>query len=353
MHINFVLPEISMTAVVGGYRVHYEYVNRLARRGHAVTLSHLVRVNGPVRGSSIRKTMAEGVGDRISWFDFDPRVEVTILPNGRFLKPADVLVLTSWQTAEFYGQRTDAAWVRAQVAYDYEFWATADASTRAAMARAFRKPELVVSTSRVVESMLRECGVRPAARIACGFDQETFRLRADDAPRDGTVGILLRDHESKRVDDAIAALAQLRNQRPGLRVLAGGQWSKSTPAWIERVDTTSDAALARFYNAVGIFVLASRHEGWGLPAMEALACGCAVISSRNGGVEDFLEDGVNALLFTPMNVEELAERIARLLDDAPLRAALAGRGPRTAASFTWDRAVEQLERLLLERLERT
>jgi glycosyltransferase involved in cell wall biosynthesis len=47
-----------------------------------------------------------------------------------------------------------------------------------------------------------------------------------------------------------------------------------------------------------VFMLTSRYEGWGLPATEAMACGAAVVSTRNGGTEDFLVDGAQLLLGT-------------------------------------------------------
>ena len=50
---------------------------------------------------------------------------------------------------------------------------------------------------------------------------------------------------------------------------------------------------------LAIYVLPSAYEGWGLTAVEAMACGAAVITTRNGGVEDFARDGDNALLVPP------------------------------------------------------
>jgi glycosyltransferase involved in cell wall biosynthesis len=91
----------------------------------------------------------------------------------------------------------------------------------------------------------------------------------------------------------------------------------------------------------------SHFEGWGLPAVEAMACGCALATADNGGCRDYAHDGTTALVVPPGEPARLAGAIDRLLRDQALRLRLAEAGRQEALRFTWDDAAARLEQLLL------
>jgi glycosyltransferase involved in cell wall biosynthesis len=95
-----------------------------------------------------------------------------------------------------------------------------------------------------------------------------------------------------------------------------------------------------------ITVAPSHSEGWGLPACEALQCGCALAASDVGGHREFLRDNFNALLHAPGDVEALQANIRRLLTDEPLRRRLAQQGLADMAKLRFEPAVERLEQIL-------
>ncbi|HEX4865748.1 MAG TPA: glycosyltransferase family 4 protein, partial [Acidimicrobiales bacterium] len=192
-----------------------------------------------------------------------------------------------------------------QLAYDYEFWMTAQSDTRERMARAFAYPDVVVATSHAVERMLIEAGREPDAMITAGLDLNSFRIVREPDLRNAVVGFIARDGPAKRTEDAIAALAQVRATHD-IRVIAVGPDRVELPPWVDRFDAPSDDTMRDFYNQLAVFLLPSLYEGWGLPAAEAMACGAAVVSTRSGGVEDFAQDGINALLVAPNDAASLA-----------------------------------------------
>jgi glycosyltransferase involved in cell wall biosynthesis len=95
----------------------------------------------------------------------------------------------------------------------------------------------------------------------------------------------------------------------------------------------SDDQLAALYSSCTLFVYPSLYEGFGLPPLEAMACGAPVIASRIPSIAEVI--GAAAKLIAPGRVTELTEAIVQLLDDAPLRQRLSLAGEQCVAEFSW------------------
>ena len=79
-----------------------------------------------------------------------------------------------------------------------------------------------------------------------------------------------------------------------------------------------------------------------------MACGCAVISTDNGGVNDYAVHGKTALISPPKNPEALAENLLNLLNDDEFRIRLAQAGHQKIQGFTWKKATDELERVIVQ-----
>jgi len=101
----------------------------------------------------------------------------------------------------------------------------------------------------------------------------------------------------------------------------------------------SDADLLQLYNACDVFVFPSFYEGFGLPVLEAMACGRAVVSSNTSSLPEVV-DGA-ALLFDPYAVDEIVRAIADLLLDSELRARMERLGLQRAAHFSWQKTAQR------------
>ena len=108
--------------------------------------------------------------------------------------------------------------------------------------------------------------------------------------------------------------------------------------------------LAALYRLATVFAFPSLYEGFGLPPLEAMACGTPVVTSRISSLPEVVGDG--ALLIDPYSEEDIAQGIARLLDDQDLRARLVERGLVRAASYSWERSVRQIHNGYLRALGR-
>jgi len=101
----------------------------------------------------------------------------------------------------------------------------------------------------------------------------------------------------------------------------------------------SDPELIHLYNACDLFVFPTFYEGFGLPTLEAMACGRALICSRTTSLPEVV-DGA-AILFDPYSTEEMVRAIADLLLDHELRARMERLGLQRAAHFSWQRSAER------------
>jgi glycosyltransferase involved in cell wall biosynthesis len=100
-----------------------------------------------------------------------------------------------------------------------------------------------------------------------------------------------------------------------------------------------DADLPGLYAAAGLFVMPSLAEGFGLPLLEAMACGAPCIASNRSALPEVLARG--DALFDPEDSEGLTHLMQRLLESPELRADLAAYGPRRARDFSWDRVAAE------------
>jgi glycosyltransferase involved in cell wall biosynthesis len=101
----------------------------------------------------------------------------------------------------------------------------------------------------------------------------------------------------------------------------------------------SDDDLLQLYNACDAMVFPSFYEGFGLPILEAMACGRAVACSDTSAMPEVADSA--ALLFNPANVDEIASAMRDLLLDAELRGRMERLGQARASLFTWERTAQR------------
>jgi glycosyltransferase involved in cell wall biosynthesis len=97
----------------------------------------------------------------------------------------------------------------------------------------------------------------------------------------------------------------------------------------------TDADLILLYNLCALFVFPSLHEGFGIPALEAMSCGAAVIASNTTSIPEVV--GNEEALFDPFSVEQIQQKITAVLSDHSLRARLVEQGLSRTKLFSWDR----------------
>lgn len=188
-----------------------------------------------------------------------------------------------------------------------------------------------------------------------GVDQERFAPAASHEEGERAKPYVLcvaGDDPAKNVETLIEAFARLpRGIRERYDLVLAGDVEKrdglvdvvNRMGLVDRVrfpGPVSDDQLVRLYRQARLFVFPSRYEGFGLPVLEAMACGCPVISSNASSLPEVVGDA--GVLVEPDDVEGLSREMRSLLSDEGRRDELRKRGLVRARQFSWDETARRM-----------
>ena len=193
--------------------------------------------------------------------------------------------------------------------------------------------DVIVVSEFVRERAVERLGLAPehVHAVWLGVDHDRFTA-SPDVQREPLLLYPARPWSHKNHARLFEAFAQIRSRRPELRlVLTGaGHDRRSLPEGVE-AHAVSDAELVDLYRRASCLVFPSLYEGFGLPPVEAMACGCPVAAAAAGSLPEVCGDA--AVLFDPLDPEAIAAGV----DEALARSdELTERGLRRAAAFSWD-----------------
>lgn len=193
-----------------------------------------------------------------------------------------------------------------------------------------------------------------------GVDHARFAPRADDSAdwaalaKHGVahpyIAFASTIEPRKDVPNLVRAFALIAPAHPDLQlVLAGGDgWgvaearaaieASGVATRILRPGYVDDATLAALFRRAEVIAYPSLFEGFGMPALEALASGAPLVTTSGSALEEVVGDA--ALLVPPADTDALAAALASVLDDPGIAARLRAAGPAHAATFTWARSID-------------
>lgn len=165
-----------------------------------------------------------------------------------------------------------------------------------------------------------------------------------------SIGLLYHKMPHKGLKYSVEAIFRLKELYPDLEVYMFGvpKRPKDFPNWIHYTRKATQQQTVDIYNNVSVWLCATIEEGYGLTSLEAMACGCAVVSTAYTGILEYAHDNDNALLSPVKDVSALVNNVCKVFDDDVLRKRLVVRGRKTAESLSWDKAVDEFEQAIGE-----
>ena len=314
------------TSVGGGHRDIYEHLNRLQARGHDVALFTL--------------------GPPPDWFALE--APLRSFPDWEALTAAlaeeeAIKVATWWRSAMPVWLASRRRGVPVYFVQDVETsYYPGDQRSQDRVLDTYRTEFRYMTISGYNRDDLRDLGV-DAEIIPPGIDLETFRPLPGPRREDMLLA-LGRGNHLKNLDLTVDAWKALGEPRPEL-CLFGIEPELGQRHGARYVTAPSDEEVNALFNQATVFLQTSRHEGFALPPLEAMATGAAVVCTDAHGNRDFCVDGVNCLM-PASDVGAVRAAVQRLLGDPDLRRRLGEEGIRTAQEYAWERRIDVLEAFL-------
>ncbi len=263
MRITFLMPGY-MWGPSGGFRVVYEYANRLVSRGHEVAVVHPRQLSFcPPVASTLRarvRRMRLGLLELVStpsidWHPIDQRVKLLFVPSSqeRHIPDGDVLFATAWNTARAVMECSLAKGEKSYLIQHHETWM----GPKHLVDDTWRMPLRKVVVSRWLVDVGRTLTGHSLTYVPNGVDHERYRVTQPIKQRGRQVVMMCSPVEFKASKDGIAALQIAKREFPDLRVVLFG--NSRRPSWVPRwmtyeYDPPQHRIVEEFYNGSSIVV---------------------------------------------------------------------------------------------------
>ena len=275
---------------------------------------------------------------RLSGIEFRESLRgVSLYYTGRDIENVEVkrMIATAWQAAYFvnsYRRKTKKYYLVQHEEDDPSF--SGSLSPLATNSYSFNLQKIVLN-DRVYERFLQDSPIK--IHIA-GFEKSQFHVIVPVEKRDGkTILVPVRRFEDKGARYAIEAMDMIHRERPDIRIISFGNYpSNLVPEFIDHRGIVSHDTLLELYNSASIFVFPSVIEGFGLPGVEAMASGCAVVTTDNGGVREYVKEDETGMIVPIRDPAALKNAVISLVDDQEKRIKLASNGLLMAREFTFE-----------------
>jgi glycosyltransferase involved in cell wall biosynthesis len=354
MEITFILPRY-LNFPAGGFKVVYEYANHLQARGHRVAVVHPRNVAPQAGSIQSMKSYLWPYKIRwrdkklAPWFPIRDGVRMLLVPDLRedFIPDGDAVFATGYQTAFGVSHYAASKGRKYYLIQHHETWDGDEDEVN----RTWKLPLHKIVIGSWLLKLAREFGESErVTHIPYGIDFSHFKITTPIAERPAhRVAMLAHPSDWKGMPDGLGALEIVRAQVPELEAVLFGTHPRppTLPVWIDYVQQPSARELLALYNSCSVFLHPSWTEGWPLPPAESMTCGCALVAAANPGVCDYAVHEVTALLAPIKRRELLAKQLLRAVQDHTLRKRIAEAGNRDIQQYTWKRAVDSLESVLL------
>ena len=355
MKITFLTPHVNIS---GGIKIILEYAGRLAKRGHEVTVIcpqptfAEMRIKGRGIPTIFPKRLFMNVLKRkLHWIDVAANIKYVPSWEEMHIPDGDVVIATAWQTAPYVKDYSSEKGRKFYLIQHYETLYHAHNNKKKAD-ETYRYPLRKIVVSTWLKETMKEKFNAEALLIVNPVDLTQFYPTRDKYNNKKRICMLHHFYDWKGVNDGIKAFEIAKKKCPDIQLVMFGAHSKKGCFGYEFYYSPWGDRLKDIYNSCDIFLCPSWKEGFGLTSAEAMACKCALVTTNNGGCSDYAIHGKTALVSPPRKPKKLADNLINLLENEALLNSVAKNGYEYIRQFTWDKAVDKIEKIFWENLQK-
>lgn len=358
--INWILPEANLS---GGIKSNRLIAEAMVRLGHEANMAYVALPRPWPKFWNIRRWIRRATSEWKARNRNHHHLEhssANLIPvMARKVRPedvpdADVTIATWWETREWIEDWPESKGIKAYFIRHHEL----HGGDKQRVAATYKMQGLKLVIARWLKQLMAsEYGDPSAVLVPNGVDWTQFDSPSRGRARVPTVGMQYGVPEWKGATTAFGALNILKERFPTLRAIAFGSQtplSKHTPPpWLEYYYQPSQDEIPRLYQQVDCWIVPSTSEGFGMPGLEAAACHCPIVSTRCGGPEDYVEDGVSGFLVPVGDSTAMADAVSAILtlDDKSWRT-MSQASYEVSKHFDWDQSALILSETLVQAIVR-
>lgn len=342
--ITFILPGLCLKPM-GGPKIIFGHANRLAEKGCDVTILFLAEKTLSSRGlpEFVRRLLCRTLRYCLpSWFTLHEKIKTRCIfgIDNASVCDGDRIIATGVQTARGVAGLDVSKGRPYYFIQDYENWETPDEEVRATYRLGMR--------NMAIAKWLVEF-VRGEAKDSCAYipnpiDTETFYRDSAIDKEPHTISVLFHKDAHKGFDDAWKAIREAKEVIPDIKVEMFGVTRPKfeLPSWVTYTYRANDEQLRHIYNKASVHVCASLKEGFGLTSLEAMACGCVLVTTDFLGSREYAENENNALVSEVGDVSSLVSNIVYAMKNEASMEGVRRKAIERAKKITWETASDAL-----------
>lgn len=346
--INFILP-FRPKRPTGGFRIMYEYANRLAEKGYSIHLYYPIKTGHmEYRLPYLARVLFAKIDgfSKHNWFKLNPSIRESYIPNvaNKYIEDADSVIATWWSTALEMGMLSQSKGKKINFIQGFENWTGHEDLL-------FKSYDMPETTNVVVASYLKDIVSTHSKNklivIQNSIDNKVYKLDNPIKSRSSAqICMMYSEQEIKGTKYGMEALHLVKEQCKNLKVDLFGIFPEpeNLPDWITYHHDPSN--LPEIYNNNSVFISNSLTEGMALTPLESMFCGCALICTNIDGHKEYAIDKETCLLVETENAQDVANKLLYLIEYKEERINIAQRGYEYTQRFSWNIAVDKMEEVI-------
>jgi len=349
LKINFIIPGTTKN---GGIKMIFEYSNRLQARGHDILIympivAYKLNNKGFI-GLLKRSKTTLGIlkrGYRVNWFNLKSSIKLVPKISDKYIRNADASIATAWPTAYDVYNLNNNKGLKYYFVQGYEIWCGKKENVENTYMLNLHH---IVVSKWLKDLMMYKFKSKNVDIVYNGINfNEFFNDKKNFNNEHKVVTMVYSKLKLKGFSDGLKAFKMIREKIPDIKlILFGMKKGTDIPDFAEFYLNPRKDELREIYCKSDVFIFPSKGEGWGLTPLEAMACKCAVVATKDGAMNEVGVNGKNALISETDDIEGLASNLYRILTNTDLLEKISINGYNTVLDFSWDKSVEKFENIL-------